>query len=209
MMKFRKSILVLTTTLMVILMAGASFAWSITEELKQELAQKKASVEANPNSPNAHFDLAITYAYTNHIEEGLNELKKVEELDKDYAPVALEYYSKEAEARPDDWKIKFRLGFAYYFNKDKVTAIEVMKEVAEMEPKDDPKRIWAYGYISLLYGELDQVDEAIEWVKKAISIDSNVAAFHLLLAAGYSKKGWGWNAFLEGMEALRLRALGF
>jgi len=96
-----------------------------------------------------------------------------------------------------------------YFNKQKREAIEVLKEVADMEPKNDPKRVWAYGYISLLYGELDEIDEAIEWVKKAISIDSNVAALHLLLAAGYSKKGWGWNAFWEGVEALRLRALGY
>ena len=207
-MKLKKLVSVIICV-SIIALAGSAFAWSITEELKKELAEKRASVEANPNSPYAHFDLAITQAYSNRIEEGLEELKKVEELDKDFAPVALDIFSKEAAAKPDDWKIRFRLGFAHYFNKNKEKAIEVLKEVAEMEPKNDPKRIWAYGYISLLYGELNKTDEAIEWVKKAIKIDNDVAALHLLLAAGYSRKGWGWNAFWEGMEAMRLRALGF
>jgi len=204
-----KGLIVSIAVLFILLMTSTAFAWSITKELRQELAEKKASVEANPSSPLAHFDLAITYAYTNQIEEGLEELKKVDKLDKDFAPVCLELYSKEAAAYPDDWKIKFRLAFAYYFNDKKIEAIEVLKQVADMEPKKDPKKVWAYGYIGLIYGELDQVDKAIKWVKKAIKIDSNVAALHLLLAAGYSKKGWGWNAFWEGMEALRLRALGY
>lgn len=208
-MNLRKWIILPIAILMIMLLAGGARAWRITKELEQELDQKKKAVEQNPNSPHAHFDLAITYAYTNHIEEGLDELKKVDEIDKNYAPVALELYSKEAETYPNDWKVRFRLAFALYFNKQKREAIEVLKEVADMEPKNDPKRVWAYGYISLLYGELDEIDEAIEWVKKAISIDSNVAALHLLLAAGYSKKGWGWNAFWEGVEALRLRALGY
>ncbi len=208
-MNLKRHIITSLLILMIILLASGTLAWTITKELKQELAEKKKAVEENPNSPYAHFDLAITYAYTNHLEEGLEELKKVDELNKNFAPIALETFSREAEAHPDDWKIRFRLAFALYFNKEKREAIEVLKEIAEMDPKDDPKRIWAYGYISLLYGELDETDEAIKWVKKAISIDSNVAALHLLLAAGYSRKGWGWNAFWEGVEALRLRALGY
>ena len=39
--------------------------------------------------------------------------------------------------------------------------------------------------------------------------NSNVAALHLLLAEGYNRKGNKWNSFLEGLEAVRLKALGF
>jgi len=100
-MNLRKWIILPIAILMIMLLAGGARAWRITKELEQELDQKKKAVEQNPNSPHAHFDLAITYAYTNHIEEGLDELKKVDEIDKNYAPVALELYSKEAETYPN------------------------------------------------------------------------------------------------------------
>ena len=181
----------------------------MTPELQKEIEQKLKAVEAAPNDPAAHFDLAITYAYTNYVQEGWDELKKVHDLDNNYAPIALSTYSEKAKESPSDWKIAFRLAFAFYFNDKKEAAIEEMKKIVEMEPKDDPKRIWAYGYIGLIYGELDQVDPAIEYVQKALAIDSNVGALHLLLASGYYKKGRGWEAFWEGVEALRLKALGY
>lgn len=192
-----------------LMMAGSSLAYTITKELQQEINVNLASVEAYPNDPHAHFDLAITYAYTNHVQEGWDELKVVHELDGNYAKEALASYSQLVKDSPDDWKIRFRLAFVLYFLDRKSDAINEMKYIADMEPKDDPKRMWAYGYIGLIYGEIDNVDEGIKYIKKALRIDSNVAALHMLLAGGYQKKGDNWGTFWEGVEALRLKALGY
>ncbi len=73
----------------------------------------------------------------------------------------------------------------------------------------DPYNVWAHGYISLLYGEMGKIDEAMDYAKKGLKIDSNVAALHLLLSEGFYKKGDSWRGFAERMEALRLKALGY
>jgi tetratricopeptide (TPR) repeat protein len=206
----RKSLIIFTgLAVLLCLTSSGALAWEMTDELQAEVDAKRKALEEAPDDPHAHFDLAITYAYTNYVEEGWDELKKVNELDEDFGPVALKMYRNEVAKNPDDWKLRFRLAFALYFNEMKQEAINQMYYISQMEPKDNPKRIWAYGYMGLIYGEIDEVDKAISWVKKGLKIDSNVAALHLLLASGYYKKGNGWAAFFEGMEALRLKALGY
>ena len=180
-------------------------AWIITPELKVEMAKKKTAVAKQPNSAYAHFDLAITYAYTNHIQEGWNELKKAEELDASFRTTGLELFLDRVINNPQDWRLRFRLAFAYYFNNEKEAAIRELKNALII----DPYNVWAYGYIALIYGELDKIDAAMEYTRRGLKIDSNVAALHLLLSEGHYKKGDGWNGFLERMEALRLRALGY
>jgi tetratricopeptide (TPR) repeat protein len=200
---------ILFSLILLAALCSSAGAWEITKELQDEVNLKLASVEAAPNDPYTRFDLAITYAYTNKIQEGWEELKKVNELNKKFAPAALEMYTKQVQKTPNDWKLRFRLAFALYFNEKKMDAIKEMEYISNMEPKEDPKRIWAYAYMSLIYGEEDKVSIAIDYAKKALKIDSNVAAIHMLLASGYSKKGKSWEAFWEGMEALRLKALGY
>ena len=185
--------------------SNLAFGWKITKELKKELKQKLKAVEENKNSPYAHFDLAITYAYTNYVQEGWDELKEVHKLDPDFALEALRIYGKAALENPDDWRLRYRLAFAFYFNDYKKRAIEELKEVLRI----DPKNVFAYGYIGLIYGEMDKVDEGIKWIKKGLKIVNNVAALHLLLASAYYKKGESWKGFWEGVEALRLKALGY
>jgi hypothetical protein len=46
-------------------------------------------------------------------------------------------------------------------------------------------------------------------MKKAIAIDSNVAAFHLGLGQAYYKMNNAMGGFFETAEALRLKALGY
>jgi tetratricopeptide (TPR) repeat protein len=184
-------------------------AWTITKELQDEVAEKEKALAANPSDPYAHFDLAITYSYSNKVQEGWDELKKVNDLDDNFAPAALAKYQALVHKNPNDWKLRFRLVFALYFDEKKQEAINQLYYIAGMEPKDDPKRIWAYGYMGLIYGEMDKVDEAIAYVKKGLAIDNNAAALHLLLASGYYKKGDSWGAFWEGVESLRLKSLGY
>lgn len=188
-----------------LLSVSCAHAWRITSELQNELKEKQAAVRANPKSADARFDLAITMAYTNNIQDGWSNLKKTVELDPDYRKKGLELYIKEVTENPGDWRLRFRLAFAYYFNDEKRDAIRELDNVLKI----DPYNVWAYGYIALIYGEIGDVDTAMDYTKRGLKIDSSVAALHLLLAEGYNRKGDKWRGFLEAMEAMRLRALGY
>ena len=180
-------------------------AWRITPELQKELDQKRAAVRENPNDPAALFDLAIAYSYTNHIIDGMNTLKKIHEIDPEFKKVARKTYIEKVTENPNDWKLRFRLAFAYYANEDKEDAIRELYNVLIL----DPYNVWAYGYLALIYGEMGEIDKAMELTKKGLKIDNRVAALHLLLSEGYYKKGDSWKGFLERIEAFRLKALGY
>jgi tetratricopeptide (TPR) repeat protein len=197
--------LIVSLLIVSLLIVNSAQAWRLTPELREEIASKEAAVNKNPDDPHAYFDLAITYAYTNHIQNGWARLKKVEEMDPEFRKKGLDLYLKKVTGDPDNWRLRFRLAFAYYFNHGKKEAIRELKNVLII----DPYNIWAYGYIALIYGEMGDVDSAMEYTRKGLKIDSNVAALHLLLAEGYYKKGDGWRGFLERLEALRLKALGY
>ena len=180
-------------------------AWQITKELEQELSAKRAALEQNPNDPLARFDLAITDAYTNNILDGWNELKKLNETNPDFKNKCYKIYEKKVTANPSDWRLRFRLAFAYYFIGRKEEAVHELKNVLVL----DPYNVWAYGYISLIYGEMGEVDKAIDAARAGLKIDDMVAALHLLLAEGYYKKNDPWSGFWERSTALRLKMQGF
>jgi len=191
--------------LLVAIRVNNAHSFDLTKDLKDEIEDKQWLVKVHPNNPQYHFELAITYAYSNRIEDGLTELKKVNEIDKKFAPKALALYSKKMKLFPNDWKARFRYAFALYFNNKKKEAIKEFENII----KQDPNNIFSYGYIATIYGEMNEVDEAIDYAKKALEIDSNVAAIHLLLGAAYYKKGQAGLGFQETFEALRLRSLGY
>ena len=192
-------------TLAAMLLCLPVFAWRITPELQKELEQKQAAVRQNPNDPDTRFDLSITMAYTNNLQDGWSNLKKTVELDPGYKKKGLDLYLKKVTESPNDWRLRFRLAFAYYFNDRKQEAIRELKNVLIL----DPNNVWAYGYIALIYGELNDVDTAMSYTQKGLKLDSNVAALHLLLGEGYNRKGDKWKGFAEVVEAIRLRALGY
>ena len=198
----RKILLVASCLLFVI---GCADAWRITPDLAKELKEKQAAVKARPNDPDARFDLAITMDYTNNIPDGWNNLKKTVELDPNYKQNGLELYIKKVTENRNDWRLRFRLAFAYYFNDKKKDAIRELDNVILLEPGN----VWAYGYIALIYGELGDIDLAMKYTQNGLKLDSNVAALHLLLSEGYYKKNNSWGGFLERVEALRLKALGY
>jgi len=199
-----KTKVILSLCLLVVI-STSCFAWTITKDLEKEVQVKRDAMKQSPTDPNAIFDLAISYAYTNHIEEGLALLKKVEQTNPDYKKNAYKLFIPQVNNDPGNWKIRFRLAFAYYFAGKKTEAIRELKNVLI----SDPNNVWAYGYLALIYGEMDQIDKAMQAAQAGIKIDSLVAALHLLLSQGYYKKGDSWNGFLEVATALRLKAQGY
>jgi tetratricopeptide (TPR) repeat protein len=204
-MKVKNYTLLIILILFLFYLSSFSYAWKINKELEQEINVKKAAVAVNPMDPYSHFDLAITYAYTNHIQEGWDELKKVHEVDPKFRKAALPMFIQKVTANPQDWKLRFRMAFVYYFNNHKQDAIRELKNVLII----DNNNVWAYGYISLIYGEIGDIDTAMDFARKGLKIDNQVAALHLLLGEGYYKKNDPLQGFLERVEALRLRALGY
>lgn len=194
-----------TLILSALILANISFAFRITPELQKELDQKMAAVKKNPKNPATRFDLAITQAYTNNLIDGMFTIRKIGELDLGYKHRALNEYIAKVKENPNDWKLRFRLAFVYYFNDKYQDAIREFENVLTL----DPDNVFAYGYLALLEGGLGHVDTGIKLAKKGISIDSNVAALHLLLSEGYYKKGDSWGGLMERMEAVRLKALGY
>ena len=186
-------------------LASSAHAWTITPDLQKELDQKKAAVKANPQDADTRFDLAITMAYTNNIQDGWDQLKKTVELDPNYKKKGLDLYLQKVTASPNDWRLRFRLAFAYYFNDKKKEAVHELDNVLIL----DPYNVWAYGYAALILGEMGQIDNGLAYTRKGLKIDSNVAALHLLLSEGLYKKNDSWGGFVERVEALRLRALGY
>jgi len=177
----------------------------LTKDLKDDIEDKQWLVKVHPKNPQYHFELAITYAYSNRLEDGLKELKKVDELDNTFASKALKIYSRKVNLFPNDWKARFRYAFALYFSDKKKEAIREFEKII----KQDPDNVFSYGYIATIYGEMNNVDDAIDYAKKALDIDPDVAAIHMLLGAAYYKKGQAGLGFQETFEALRLRALGY
>jgi predicted Zn-dependent protease len=194
--------------ILLFILCGISFAWINTPELLKEIEQKEAAVKAAPNSPDARFDMAITYAYTNKIEAGLDALKVTGNIagnTKKYSRYLIEKYYAEVIDNPGNWKARFRLAFAYYFGGYKKQASNELQNVANL----DSKNPWPYGYMAVIAAEDERWQEGIKYMKKAISIDSNVAAFHLGLAQAYYKTGNSFGGVMEAGEALRLRTLGY
>ena len=182
-----------------------AFAWKITPELKQEIAEKQLEVRLFPNNPHTHFDLAITYAYSNRIEEGYVELKKANDLDKNYAPRVIKMYQDAVLDDPNDWKLHFRLAFGYYFGGRKKEAVSEFEKVIQL----DPNNLFAYGFIGTIYADLNDFKKGTENVRKALKIDSNVAVLHFLMAQAYFHDGKKSEGIAESIETLRLKALGY
>ena len=156
--------------------------YKIPKDLQKEVAQNKALFDSNPNSKDARFNLAMSYAYTGQIQSGWDTLKK---LPKSYANTVLDTYTPLEKQDPTNWKYPFKLAFGYYFEKDKQNAISSFKRVLDI----DPNNVWAMGFIALIKGEQKKYDEAISLCKKALSIEPDATAIHFLLAEAYRKKG--------------------
>jgi tetratricopeptide (TPR) repeat protein len=192
----------------------AAYAFKIDKDLAKEIADKKKAVEIKPNDPFSHFDLAISYAYANKIEEGWEELKKTNDKlasgevvynsAKDYAVFLIDKFNKKLQQDPKDWRSRFRLAFALYFGDRKDEAIKQIEEIA----KQDPKNIWAYGYMGVIYGEQGNYEKAIITVRKGLKIDSEVSSLHYALGQAFYKKGLAFNGFQEISKALQLKAMG-
>jgi len=187
-------------------MVSSAFAIAkIPQDILFEHAKYKYMVEKQPEDPWTHFNLAITYAYMGKVDLGLKELGEVDKLDKQFAEKAVARYGRLLEKKPDDWRVRFRLAFAYYFGEQKDEALKELEKVAVANPVNG-KNAWAYGYMAIIHGEKEQWEDAIAACKKGLKIEPDAAAIHLAYAQALLKKGHGFGAASEAFIAFRLQA---
>ncbi len=172
----------------------------LSAEMKQELRIHKAAVKANPKSAQARFDLAMTHAYTGRVLSGWDELRKIPDLDPAFPTRAVQHYEEWVQKEPLNWRLHFKLAFAYYFTDQKDKSQTEFEKIL----LNDPKHIWAMGYLALIKGEQGAVEESISLCRKALAIEPRAAAIHYLLSEALARKGDGAGAFAEKVEALRL-----
>lgn len=171
------------------------------QELLEEVKVNKIEFDASPNATTA-FNLAMSYAYTGQIEKGWSMLSLIPDYDSNYAPKVINTYTPLIEKDPKNWKYHFKIAFGYYFKEDKKKSIESFKKVLVI----DPNHIWAMGFIALLKGELDDVDSALEYCKRALKIEPNATAIHFLIAEAYRRKEDYFTSLKHVLTVGRLKA---
>jgi tetratricopeptide (TPR) repeat protein len=164
-------------------------------------ACRQQAVQA-PESPDAHFELAMAYARTPFLEQGWEALKRVNTLDPAYADKAVAKYEAALHADPTDAEASFRLAFAYYFQNKKDVARQQMERTVALAPQDP----WAYNYLGFLIAEAGQIDEAARIWQQALAIDPNNAVTHYLIGQVYYRQGKFMQAAGSLANALKLRS---
>ncbi len=155
--------------------------YHVPSHLLAEVIKTERAYSEDQNSDKAKFELAMAYGYTGNILEGWKLLKTI---DKGYAEVVVKNYYKKQIDDPNNWKHSFKLAFGYYFIGDKTLALEAFNHVLEL----NPKQVWTMGFIALIEGEEGDTDSALEWCRRALKIEPNATAIHLLAAEGYRRK---------------------
>ncbi|MFA5878615.1 MAG: tetratricopeptide repeat protein [Candidatus Margulisiibacteriota bacterium] len=190
-----------------------------------ELQKNLEIAKANPQSAAAFFELAMTYAHTGLVLQGFDALKKVDQLDRNYASKVIAKYEPLTKKYPDDWKNWFKLAFGYFFANKKDKARDCFKVILRKYPDN----VCVMGYLALVIGEEvvteeealkkkntpekkikeilnPKIEEVINLCKKGLSIDPDVGGIHFLLGQAYLKKGDFIGFTNETLIALRIKS---
>lgn len=188
-----------------------------TETSKTELEVLRQQVEAAPQDPHAHFDMAMGLARTSRLEEGWASLKKVNELDPEYADKVIARYAPLVEENPQNIEAQFRLAFGHYFKGLMIAEQGQVEEAKEskLQAKQaflniietDPQYVWGYNYLAYLQAEEGDLPGAVTTLKKAIEVEPDNAVSHFLIGQAYFRQGNHKDAVLEIGTAMRLRGV--
>lgn len=184
-----------------LLISSVSFAlpYHVDKDILDEVSLNQQRYEQAPTSNEVMFDLAMSYAYSGQILKGWNLLKTIP---KEYAPTVIKTYSGLMKSDTKEWRYPFKCAFGYFFIGEKKQAINLFKKVIEIKPD----QVWAYGFIALIYGEMGDVDIAMQWSHKGLKIEPNATAIHFLLAEGHRKKKQYYKAFKRLLNVGRLQS---
>jgi len=158
-------------------------------------------VNANPGSPEAHFELATAYAHDEQYREAASEYEKCLRLDpgNDVAQLslakalvmvgqfegALPWLEKYLRRHPQDYEGYFVQGRAYKWLNKFPEASDALQRAAQLRPDDSEIRY----NLGLVLARLGKGDPAIEQLKRAETLDPSKPEIRLSLPAFGGKKG--------------------
>lgn len=116
----------------------------------------KKAIALDPRFPRAHYYLGITYL----LDEGQSKTSE-----------ALEEFKLEVAANPDEFFANYYLGVVYNFQRQWEPAIAFLQKASTVQP-DNPD---PYFQLSQAYQELNNHEQAIEVLRKAIALNPNLA----------------------------------
>lgn len=166
------------------------------------LEAARQAVAQHPDSPEAHFELAMAFARTAYLEQGWESLKRIQELDPGFASKVVERYEARVVEAPQDPEARFRLAFGYYFLDKKDQALGQIEQLIALRPQDP----WGYNYKGFLLAEQNRIDEAYQQWQRALTLDQDNAVTHYLIGQVHYRQGRFLQATKAIAQALRLRA---
>ncbi|MBP9113740.1 MAG: tetratricopeptide repeat protein, partial [Polyangiaceae bacterium] len=160
------------------------------------LQHYRSAVEKDPNDPTSHFKLATMFRKTRKNDEALQELEKVEKIDKEFPGLvvergllfeatgktdkAIEQFKAALQKAPDDLDLQLRIGYAYIAVNQPAEAETLLRKVLEKR-QDSAQANHALGRALLVQGDA-HVSEALRYLKRAVELDPNRAENHLYVA---------------------------
>src|SRR5438876_4982222 len=152
-------------------------AYRETEYLPEAIEEFKKAVAIDPHFPRAHYYLGLTYL----LKYGV---VKIDE--------AAEEFKVELTSNPDEFFANYYLGIVYVIKRNWELAVSFLQKAAQMQP-DNPD---PYFYLGQSFQAMEKHDQAIEMLKKAISLnpglshnDYQVATAHYRLGQSLVKTG--------------------
>jgi len=131
-----------------------------TGNYEEAIAQAKLGIEKNPNDAEAHFQLGISYSYTEEMALSYEHFKKSVELDPNKQKLSEDNIKS-------NWARHFNAGIAEYQG-DNIEGAAVEFEEAAMA---DPRRINGWLNLAKSYNKLAKEDSTY-WEKSFVVVDT-------------------------------------
>jgi tetratricopeptide (TPR) repeat protein len=155
-----------------------------TGEYEKALEQYKKWARKRKNDAEPYVALSVPYFIKNNYTESSVFLKKAFKTDKEAAKKAVLFYEKFLEVENYSWNI-FYTGAKEFLKEEKLKVAESLIEEAE-EVED--KKLKATSYI--LHGRISirkkDINEALDYLNKAIKLDKNNAEAYAYLGKAYT-----------------------
>jgi tetratricopeptide (TPR) repeat protein len=177
----------------------------VAPDIAREYLSLRERVAAQPADAELQFEYAICLSYIGKIEDGRAALKRVRELDPQFAHTALPRYLQRHRDAPQEARARYRLAFLYYFNENYDEALRHLEFVAQQQPIEQ-LNAWALGYMAVIKGKQKRWDEAERLVRRALAIEPHAYALHAALAAALKKQGEWFAASRAYLTALSARS---
>ena len=182
----------------------AAAAYVIEPDIMKEYLGLRHMVLKHPDSADVRFEYAVCLSYMGKVEESRSSLKQVKTLDPEFPVKALPRYIEQSRRNPADLRLKFRLGFLYYFADKHEQALKIFGEIAEHRPAGQ-LNAWALGYMAVIRGDQGQWSEAEDLVRRALRLEPDAYGLHAALAAALKAQGNLLAALREYFTALHDR----